>query len=66
LRAIHQLKKRDDIAITIPEKRSGVIVMDKSEYLSLLADASINDATKFRAVDPERQRSGRGRPKHSS
>ena len=61
LKAIHQLKKRDDIIVTKPEKGSGVVVMDKDEYLRLLADASINNATKFRVVDPERPKS-RGRP----
>ena len=35
--------------------------MDKDEYLRLLADASINNATKFIMVDPERPNS-RGRP----
>ena len=35
--------------------------MDKKEYLRLLAEASINDATEFRLVDPERPTS-RGRP----
>ena len=35
--------------------------MDKSEYLRLLSEASINDTTKFRTVDPERPKT-RGRP----
>ena len=35
--------------------------MDKPEYLRLLSEASINDATKFRVVDPERPKT-RGRP----
>ncbi|XP_078361337.1 uncharacterized protein LOC144645655 [Oculina patagonica] len=35
--------------------------MDKSEYLRLLSEASINDTTKFRAIDQERPKS-RGRP----
>ena len=35
--------------------------MDKSEYLRLLSEASINDTTKFRAVDAERPKT-RGRP----
>ena len=42
-----------DIVITKPDKGSGVVVMDKEEYLHLLAEMSINDATKFRLVDPE-------------
>ena len=35
--------------------------MDKEEYLRLVAEASINDATEFRLVDPKRLTS-RGRP----
>ena len=35
--------------------------MDKSEYLRLLSEASINDSSKFRAVPLERP-SGKGRP----
>ena len=42
---IHQLKKRDNIVITKPDKGSGVVVMDKDEQLRLLAEASINDLT---------------------
>ena len=61
LKAIHQLKKHDGIVITNPGKGSSVVVMDKEEYLRLLAEASINDATEFRLVDPERPTS-RGRP----
>ena len=40
---------------------TGVVVMDKDEYLRLLADSSINDLTKFRSVVPVRPIS-RGRP----
>ena len=60
-RAIHELKQREDVVITKPDKGSGVVVMDKSEYLRLLSEASINETTKFRAVDPERPKT-RGRP----
>lgn len=35
--------------------------MDKSEYLHLLSEASINDTSKFRVLDPERPKT-RGRP----
>ena len=35
--------------------------MDKSEYLRILSEASINDSSKFRAVPLERP-SGKGRP----
>ena len=59
--AIEQLKQRDDIVITKPDKGSGVVVMDKSEYLRLLSEAFINDSSKFRAVPLERP-PGKGRP----
>ena len=61
LKAIRQLKKRDDIVITKLDKGSSVVGVGKEEYLRLLAEASIKDATKFRLVDPERPTS-RGRP----
>ena len=61
LKAIHQLKGRDDIVVTKPDKGSGVVVMGKEEYLRLLADASINNVTKFRTVKPDRPKC-RGRP----
>lgn len=61
LLAIDQLKQRDDIVITKPDKGSGVVVIDKYEYLGLLSEASINDSSKFRGVPLERP-SGRGRP----
>ena len=50
VRSIQKLKKRDDIVITKPDKGSGVVVMDKLEYIRLLSEASINDLTKFRPV----------------
>ena len=61
LKAIHQLKGRDDIVVTKPDNGSGVVVMGKEEYLRLLADASINNVTKFRIVKPDRPKC-RGRP----
>jgi len=53
LKPIHQLKKHDEIVNTVtkPDKGSAVFIMDKDEYLCLLA--YINDVTKFRVVDPE-------------
>ena len=35
--------------------------MDKSEYIHLLSEASVNDTSKFRPIPPERQKT-RGRP----
>ena len=60
-RAIIQLKRRDDIVITKPDKGSGVVVMDKTEYIRLLNDASINDTSKFIPISTERPNT-RGRP----
>ena len=48
LRAIGQLKKKDDIVITKPDKGSGVVVMGKSDYVRLLGESSISNETKFR------------------
>ena len=61
LRAIGQLKKRNDSIITKPDKGSGVVVMDKSDYVRLLKESSINDETKFKPVSAERPKM-RGRP----
>ena len=63
LKSINKLKKRDDIVITKPDncKGSGVVVMDKSDYVRLLCEASINDQTKFTPVGLERPPT-RGRP----
>ena len=55
LEAIEQLKRRDDIVITKPDKGSGVVVMDRSEYLRLLSEASVNDTSKFRLVEGPKQ-----------
>ncbi|CAB4015534.1 Hypothetical predicted protein, partial [Paramuricea clavata] len=61
LRSINQLKKRDDIVITKPDKGTEIVVMDKSEYTKLLNEASINNTEKFKSVSLERPKS-RGRP----
>ena len=47
LQAINNLKRREGIIITKPDKGSGVVVMDKTDYLRLLCDTSIRDSTKF-------------------
>ena len=60
-RAIKRLKQRDDIIVRKPDKGTGVVVINKSEYLKLLAEASINDMSKFRKRDMERPKT-RGRP----
>lgn len=61
LRAIDELKGRDDIVITKPDKGSGVVVLDKTKYLRLLSEASINDSSKFCAIPLEKPKT-RGRP----
>ena len=61
LKAIKRLKQRDDIIVTKPDKGTGVVVMDKSEYFKLLAEASVNDTSKLRKLDGERPKT-RGRP----
>ena len=61
VRSIQKLKKQDDIVITKPDKGSGVVVMDKLEYIRLLNEASIDDLTKFRPVSQQKPTT-RGRP----
>ena len=60
-RALGQLKKRDDIVVTKPDKGTGVVVMDKSQCTKLLKEASIDNKEKFRSVSLERPKT-RGRP----
>ena len=48
--ALKQLKHNKNIVITKPDKGSVVVIMDKSEYIHLLSEASISDQTKFTAV----------------
>ena len=64
LRAIGQLKKRDDIVITRPDKGSGVVILDKTEYVSLLKESSISDETKFIPISLERLKAKGRPPKH--
>ena len=61
LKSINKLKKRDDIVIAKPDKGSGVFVMNKSDYVRLPCEASINYPTKFTPVGLERPPT-RGRP----
>ena len=64
LQAINNLKRQQDIIITKPDKGSGVVVMDKTNYLQLLCDASIRDSTKFIECSNERPKSHGRPPKH--
>jgi len=61
LKAIEELRNRDDIVATKSEKSSRVVVMDKPEYLRLLSKTSINDTSKFRPIDAQSFKA-RGRP----
>ena len=56
-RALNQLKQRDDIVITKPDKRTGVVVMNKCDYIRLLSEASIDNESV--SLD---QPTARGRP----
>ena len=64
VKALNCLKKRDDIVVTKPDKGSGIVVMDKCEYIRLLSAASIDDATKFSCVDDKRPNLRGHPPKH--
>ena len=59
LRALKNLKRRDDIVIPWPDKGSSVVVMDRDQYLRLLSEASINDPTKFAHIDQHRPKKQR-------
>ena len=61
VKALNCLKKRDNIVVTKPDKGSGIVDMDKCEYIRLLSAASIDDATEFSRVDDKRPNL-RGRP----
>ncbi|XP_022804616.1 uncharacterized protein LOC111341856 [Stylophora pistillata] len=60
-RAIKQLKRLDNIVVTKPDKGTGVVIMNKSDYINLLSQASINDTSKFTPVSLQRPKT-RGRP----
>ena len=53
-RAIKQLKQLDNIVVTKPDKGTGVVVMNKSDNVNLLSQASINDTSKFPPVSLQR------------
>ena len=50
-----------DIIISKLDKGSGVVVMDRDQYLHPLSEASNNDPTKFAHIDQHRPKT-RGRP----
>ena len=61
LNAINLLKRMINIVITKPDKGNGVVIMNKSDYLQLLAKASVDDITKLRICSAERPKR-KGRP----
>ena len=61
VKALHRLKKRDDIVVTKPDNGCGIVVTDKPDYIRLVSAASIDDTNKFAGVDDKRQNL-RGRP----
>jgi len=62
LRAIGQLKKRDDIVITRADIGLGVVILDKTESVSLLKESSFSDEIKF--IPSLKRPKAKGRPKH--
>ena len=47
-----------------PDEASGVVVIDKSDYVRLLRESSINNETKFRPVCAERPKMRQRPPMH--
>ena len=60
-RAIGQLRKRGDIVVTKPDKGTGVVLMDKSHYNTLLKEASVDNREKL-CSESQEQPKIRGRP----
>ena len=50
-RAINSLRKNDDIIITIPDKGSGVVFLDKSDYVDKMNEI-VDDQSKFKRLGP--------------
>ena len=61
-RAIKQLKRLDNIVVTKPDKGTGVVVRNKSDYFSLPSQASVNDTSKFTPVSLQKPKMRSGRP----
>ena len=55
------VKRHDDIVITKPDKGSGIVVVDKPNYLWLVCDTSVRDSAKFTQCSTEHLKA-RGRP----
>ena len=50
-RAIHSLRKNDDITITKPDKGSGVVLLNKSDYVHKM-NKILDDQSKFTRLGP--------------
>ena len=50
-RAIKKLRKNDDIIITKPDKGSGVVLLNKSDYVDKINEI-IDDQSKFKRLGP--------------
>ena len=50
-RAINRLRKNDDIIVTTPEKGSGVVLLNKSDYVDKM-NKILDDQSKFRRFGP--------------
>ena len=50
-RAIHRLRKNDNIIFTIPDKGSGVVLFDKSDYVDKMNEI-LDDQSKFKILGP--------------
>ena len=48
---LRNLKSLEDVIITKPDKGSGVVLMDKDDYISKMS-AILNDSSKFRQLGP--------------
>ena len=64
LRSINQLKKRDNIVITKPDKGTCVVIIHKTEYTKILNEESINSTDKFKSVSQGRPKWKGRPPKH--
>ena len=49
--AINQLQKNDDIIVTKPDKGSGIVLLNKSNYVDKM-NKILNDQSKFRRLGP--------------
>ena len=50
-RAINRLRKNDDIIVTKPDKGSGVVLLNKSDYVEEM-NKILDDQSKFRRLGP--------------